>query len=109
MIGSGEIVRNPSLKRDRDRRRRFTALQAEIAGADQVAHRAVADPNRQSPQPHAGPRAVRLHPLGGRRPETRYERFDSDEICRLYGSSDYPLERVASRKDSKGMLDSGEQ
>jgi hypothetical protein len=31
-----------------------------------VAHYAVADPNRQAPQPHSGPRAVRLHPLGSR-------------------------------------------
>ena len=31
------------------------------------------------------------------------ERFDSDEICRLYESSDYPLERGVPRKDSKGM------
>ncbi len=109
LIGSGEIVRNPSLKSDRDRGRHPTTLQGEVAVADQMAHLAVADPNRQAPQPHAGLCAVRLHPLGGRRPETRYERFDSDEICRLYGSGDYPLERVASRKDSKGMLDSGEQ
>ena len=29
----------------------------------------------QAPQPHAGPRAVRLHTLGGRRPETCYIRF----------------------------------
>ena len=27
------------------------------------------------------------------------DRFDSDEIGRLYESSDYPLERVVSRKD----------
>jgi len=56
LIGSGEIVRNPSLKSDRDRRRRVTALQGEIAGADQMAHRAVADPNRQAPQLPARPR-----------------------------------------------------
>ena len=37
-----------------------------------MAHYAVADPNRQAPQPHSGPRAVRLHPLGGRGLETRY-------------------------------------
>ncbi len=75
LSGSGEIVRNPRLKSDRDRPRHLTALQGEIAGADQVAHRAVADPNRQAPQPHAGSRAVRLHPLGGRRAETRYIRW----------------------------------
>jgi len=71
-LGSGEIVRNPSLKGDRDRSRHLPALQGEVAVADQTAHFAVADPNRQAPQPHAGPCAVRLHPLGGRRPETRY-------------------------------------
>ena len=65
-IGSGGLLRNPSLKSDRYRRR-LTALQGEVAVADQMAHLAVADPNRQAPQPHAGPRAVRLHPLGGRR------------------------------------------
>jgi hypothetical protein len=27
------------------------------------------------------------------------ERFGSDEICRLYESSDYPLQRDVSRKD----------
>jgi hypothetical protein len=27
------------------------------------------------------------------------ERFDSDEICRLYESSDYPLQRDVSHKD----------
>ena len=70
--GSGEIVRNPSLKSDRDRPRHFTALQGEVAVADQMAHLAVADPNRQAPQPHAGSRAVRLDALGGRRLETRY-------------------------------------
>jgi hypothetical protein len=40
-IGSGEI-RNPSLKSDRDRRRLLTALQGEVAGADQMAQLAVA-------------------------------------------------------------------
>ena len=60
LIGSGEIVRNPSLKSDRDRRRRLTALQGEVAVADQTADLVVADPNRQAPQPHAGPRATRL-------------------------------------------------
>jgi len=71
-LGSGDIVVNPSLKSDRDRRCRLTTLQGEVAVTDQTAHLAVADPNRQAPQPHAGPCAVRLHPLGGRRPETRY-------------------------------------
>ena len=60
-LGSCEIVVNPSLKSDRDRRR-VTALQGEVAVADQMAHLAVADPNRQTTQPHAGPRAVRLQP-----------------------------------------------
>ena len=63
LIGSCDVVRNPSLKSDRDRRRLLTALQGEVAGADQMAHIAVADPNRQAPQPHAGPCAVVLHPL----------------------------------------------
>ena len=58
---SGEIVVNPGLKSDRDHRRRLTALQGEVAGADQVAHYAFADPNRQAPQPHARPRPVCLH------------------------------------------------
>ena len=40
-----------------------------------MAHRAVADSNRQAPHPKASPRAVRLHPLGGCRLETRYIRF----------------------------------
>ncbi len=66
------IVVNPGLKSDRDHRRRLTALQREVAGADQVAHYAVADPNRQAPQPHAGPRAVCLDALGRRRLDTRY-------------------------------------
>jgi hypothetical protein len=48
------------------------ALQGEVAGADQMADGAVTDPNRQAPQPHSGPRAVRLHALGSRRLETRY-------------------------------------
>ena len=64
--GSGEIVVDPSLKSDRDRGRRLTALQGQVAAADQTAHLAVANPNRQAPQPHPGPCAVRLHPLGGR-------------------------------------------
>jgi hypothetical protein len=70
--GSGDIVVNPSLQSDRDRRRLLTALQGEVAGADQMTHLTVAYPNGQAPQPHAGPRAVRLHPLGARRPETGY-------------------------------------
>ena len=61
LIGSCDVVRNPSLKSERNVRRRLTALHREVAGADQVAHYAVVDPNRQAP-----PRAVRLHPLGGR-------------------------------------------
>jgi len=36
-LGSGEIVRNPSLKSDRDRRRHLTALQGEVSAADQTA------------------------------------------------------------------------
>jgi hypothetical protein len=43
---SGDIVVNPGLKSDRDRRRCPTALQGKVAGADQMAHRAVVDPNR---------------------------------------------------------------
>jgi hypothetical protein len=61
-----EIVGNPGLKGDRDRRHRFTALQGEVAVADRMARLAVADLNRQAPQPHAHPCAVRLHPLSGR-------------------------------------------
>jgi hypothetical protein len=67
---SCDAVRNPSLKSARDRCRGLPALQREVAGADQMAHRAVADPNREAPQPRSGPRAVRLHPLGSRRLET---------------------------------------
>jgi hypothetical protein len=52
-IDSSDIVVNPGLKGDRDRRCRLTALQREVAGADQMAHYAVADPNREAPQPHA--------------------------------------------------------
>jgi hypothetical protein len=69
---SGDIVVNPGLKSDRDRGRCLTALQREVAGADQMAHRAVTDPNRQAPQPHSGARAVRLDALGSRRLDTRY-------------------------------------
>ncbi len=83
--GSGEIVVDPSFESDRDRRRRVTALRGEVAGADQMAHLAVADPNRQAPQPHAGPCAVRLHPLGGRRPETRYIWFRQRVSAGRYG------------------------
>ncbi len=72
LIGSCDVVRNPSFKSDRDRRRRLTALQGEVAGADQMAYLAVANPNGQAPLPHAASRAVRLDALGGRRPETRY-------------------------------------
>ncbi len=71
LIGSCEVVCNPSLKSDRDRRRGLTALQGEIALADQTAHLAIAHSNRQALQPHAGACAVRLHPLGGRRRLTR--------------------------------------
>jgi hypothetical protein len=46
LTGSGDIVVNPGLKGDRDGRGLFSALQREVAGADQVAHLAVADPNR---------------------------------------------------------------
>jgi hypothetical protein len=53
VIGPGEIVRNPSLKSDRDRR--LTALQGEVAVADQMVHFAVADPNGKAPQPRASP------------------------------------------------------
>jgi hypothetical protein len=42
--------------------------EGEVAGADQRGAQAVADPNREAPQPHAGLRAVCLHPLGDRRP-----------------------------------------
>jgi hypothetical protein len=41
-IGSRDHVRNPSLKSERNVRRRLTALQGEVAGADQMADRAVA-------------------------------------------------------------------
>ena len=63
---------NPGLKSGRNVQRRLSALQGEVTCADQVTHYAVADPNRQAPQPHSGPRAVRLHPLGSRGLETRY-------------------------------------
>jgi hypothetical protein len=45
---SGDIVANPSLKGDCDGHRVFLALRGEIAGADQMAHNAVADPQRQA-------------------------------------------------------------
>jgi hypothetical protein len=67
-----DIVVNPGLKSERDRRRSLPALQGEVTGADRMADGAVTDPNRQAPQPHALPRPVRLHPLGSRRLETRY-------------------------------------
>jgi hypothetical protein len=47
LIGSCEIVSNPGFKSERSVRRRLTALQGEVAGADQVAHYAVADPNHE--------------------------------------------------------------
>jgi hypothetical protein len=37
----------------RDRRRCTTTLQGKVAPADQMAHDAVADPNRRSPMPSA--------------------------------------------------------
>jgi hypothetical protein len=49
------IVSYPSLKSDRDRCLQLTALQGEVAVADQAAHLAVADPNCRAPQPHALP------------------------------------------------------
>ena len=72
---SGDVVVNPGLKSDRDRSRSLPALQGEVAGADQMAHRAVADPNPQAPQPHAPPPPVGLEALGSRRLETRYIRW----------------------------------
>ena len=62
LIGSGDVVRHPSLKSDRDRSRSVPALQGKVAGADQMAHRAVTDPNREAPQPQAPPPAVCLRP-----------------------------------------------
>ena len=53
LIGSCDVVRNPSLKGERNVRRRLTALQGEVAGADQMAHYAFVNPNRQAPQPQA--------------------------------------------------------
>jgi hypothetical protein len=50
LTGLGDIVVNPGLKSDRDRRGLFSALQGEVAGADQMADLAVANPNRQAPQ-----------------------------------------------------------
>ena len=67
---SCEIVSNPGLKSERNVGRRLPAFQGEVAGADQMAHYAVADPNREAPQPHAC--AGCLNALGRRRPETRY-------------------------------------
>jgi hypothetical protein len=74
-VSGDEIVRNPSLKSDRDCCRRLTALQGEVAVADQTAHLVLADPHRQAPQPDAPPPAVCLQPLGSRRLETRYIRW----------------------------------
>ncbi len=68
LIGSGEIVRNPSLKSDRDRPRHLTALQGEVAGADQMGHLAVADPDRQAPQAPCAP--ARGAPAAAWRPPT---------------------------------------
>jgi hypothetical protein len=47
-LGSGEIVVNPSFKRERYARRRLPALQGKVAAADQMAHRAVVDPNHEA-------------------------------------------------------------
>jgi hypothetical protein len=69
---SGDIVANSGLKSARDRSRRLPPLQREVAGADQMAHLAVTDPNCHAPQPQARPRPVRLHPLGSGRLDTRY-------------------------------------
>jgi hypothetical protein len=41
-LGSCEIVSDPSFKSDRDRCLHLTALQGKVAGADQMAHLAVA-------------------------------------------------------------------
>jgi hypothetical protein len=46
-----------------------------VAGADQMAHFAVADPNRQAPKPQALPPPMCLHPLGSRRLENGYLYF----------------------------------
>jgi hypothetical protein len=37
-----------------------------------MAYQGLVDPNRHAPQPQALPPPVRLHPIGGRRPETQY-------------------------------------
>jgi hypothetical protein len=55
-----------SRKSDRDRRRRLTALQGEVAVADQRRHLAVTNPNRQAPQlTRADNRSIRLGGIGG--------------------------------------------
>ena len=43
-----DVVRNPSLQSKRNVLCRLTAIQGEVAGADQMAHNAVADPQRQA-------------------------------------------------------------
>jgi hypothetical protein len=41
--------------------------------------------------------------------QVRDECFRSDEICQLYESSDYPLQRAVSGKDEEGGLDSDDE
>ena len=49
-ISLGKIVVNPSVKREPNVRGRLTALQGKVAGADQMAHQVLVDPNRHAPQ-----------------------------------------------------------
>ena len=68
LIGSCDVVRNPSLKSERNVRRRCSPGQAVL-----IRWRTVRSLTRTvRPQPHSGPRAVCLQPLGSRRLETRY-------------------------------------
>jgi hypothetical protein len=69
--GSGEIIRNPSLKSERNVRARLTALHEEVAGADQVAHYAVADPNRAR-----GLQAVVIRPSVGTKGPSMSVKFE---------------------------------
>ena len=96
--------------------RRHTALQGQVAAADQTAHLAVADPNRQASQPHPSPRAVRLDALGDRRLETRYiwwvifwQRVSADHYGVPLSKSSGPQpasakKRAVDRRDPKCLM-----
>jgi hypothetical protein len=88
---SGDIVVNQASRAIATIGADLLLSRARLAGADQMADRAVADPNRQAPQPHAPPPAVCLHPLGSRRLETRYIGWVAIRQCVAVGRCGSPV------------------